>query len=186
MTGVEDHDAQGHLLNQILRTYWFFEGSGSEDREHAVKSILGVLKGIEPQNTIEGLLAGQMLGTHSAAMECLRRAMIPEQSFEGRDQNLKHAEKLLSIYSQQMDALNRHRGKGQQKITVERVNVERGGQAMVGHIEGGKSKEGEEETSQDSKSTLEHKPGVTIDQDLEVNEPVKPRRKRPSKSQKKT
>ena len=85
-----------------------------------------------------------------------------------------------------MDALNRHRGKGQQKITVERVNVERGGQAIVGHVETGKSKEGKEETSQQSKSALDHDPGVTIDQDLAVDEPVKPRSKRSQKSKKTT
>jgi len=34
-----------------------------------------------------------------------------------------------------MAALDKHRGKGQQKITVERVNVAPGGQAIVGHVQ---------------------------------------------------
>jgi hypothetical protein len=34
-----------------------------------------------------------------------------------------------------LDALNRHRGKGQQKITVEHVHVHSGGQAVVGIVE---------------------------------------------------
>jgi hypothetical protein len=34
-----------------------------------------------------------------------------------------------------LDALNRHRGKGQQKITVEHVHVHSGGQAVVGVVE---------------------------------------------------
>ena len=34
-----------------------------------------------------------------------------------------------------MKALNKHRGKGDQKVTVEHVNVEAGGQAIVGSIE---------------------------------------------------
>lgn len=45
------------------------------------------------------MLATQLVATHEAAMECLRRAMISEQSFKGRDVNLKHAEKLLQIYA---------------------------------------------------------------------------------------
>ena len=65
--------------------------------------------------------------------------MIERQTFEGRDQNLKHASKLLSIYSRQIEVLNKHRGKGQQKVTVEHVHVAAGGQAMVGHIETGKT-----------------------------------------------
>jgi hypothetical protein len=34
-----------------------------------------------------------------------------------------------------LDALNRHRGKGMQKITVEHVHVHSGGQAVVGVVE---------------------------------------------------
>ncbi len=61
--------------------------------------------------------------------------MIREQTFVGRDTNLRHAAKLLSIFAKQLETLNRNRGKGQQKVSVEYVNVEPGGQAMVGHIE---------------------------------------------------
>jgi len=84
------------------------------------------------------MLATQMVATHNAAMECLRRAMLGGQTFEGRDQSLKHAAKLLSIYLRQIEVLNKHRGKGQQKVTAEYVNVEAGGQAVVGNIETGK------------------------------------------------
>ena len=34
-----------------------------------------------------------------------------------------------------LEALNRHRGKGQQKVTVEHVHVHAGGQAVVGMVE---------------------------------------------------
>jgi hypothetical protein len=42
--------------------------------------------------------------------------------------------KLLQTYTRQMEVLDKHRGKGQQKITVEHVTVEAGGQAIVGNI----------------------------------------------------
>jgi len=35
----------------------------------------------------------------------------------------------------QFATLNRHRGKGQQKVTVEHVHVHQGGQAIVGHVQ---------------------------------------------------
>jgi len=35
-----------------------------------------------------------------------------------------------------LEALNKHRGKGQQKVTVEHVHVHEGGQAVVGNVEG--------------------------------------------------
>lgn len=34
-----------------------------------------------------------------------------------------------------LEALNRHRGKGQQKVAVEHVHVHAGGQAVVGMME---------------------------------------------------
>ena len=68
-------------------------------------------------------------------MECYRRAMIGEQTFEGRGENLSQANKLSRTYAALLDALNRHRGKGQQKVTVEHVHVHSGGQAIVGTVE---------------------------------------------------
>ena|SRR5215510_10672875 len=61
--------------------------------------------------------------------------MIPEQTFEGRRESLSQANKLGRTYAVLLDALNRHRGKGQQKVTVEHVHVHPGGQAMVGTVE---------------------------------------------------
>jgi hypothetical protein len=45
------------------------------------------------------------------------------------------ANKLSRSYAALLDALNRHRGKGQQKVTVEHVHVHSGGQAVVGVVE---------------------------------------------------
>jgi hypothetical protein len=68
-------------------------------------------------------------------MECYRRAMIGDQTFEGRRENLSQANKLSCTYATLIEALNRHRGKGQQKVTVEHVTVQAGGQAIVGNVE---------------------------------------------------
>ncbi|SMX23638.1 hypothetical protein [Boseongicola aestuarii] len=94
----------------------------------------------EPADGAEGMLAMQMVGTNDAALECLKRAALPNQTFEGRDMALKHAHKLMTLYAQQLSTLNKHRGKGQQKVTVEHVNVEAGGQAIVGHVAHGAGK----------------------------------------------
>ncbi len=48
---------------------------------------------------------------------------------------LSQANKLSRTYTLLLDALNRHRGKGQQKVTVEHVHVHSGGQAIVGTVE---------------------------------------------------
>ena len=65
----------------------------------ALKTTIDALQGLKPADELEGMLATQMLATHSAAMECLRRAMVPEQTILSRDMNLKHAAKMLGVYS---------------------------------------------------------------------------------------
>jgi hypothetical protein len=91
--------------------------------------------GIKPGDELEGLIAAQLIAAHNAAMECYRRAMLGEQTFEGRRENLSQANKLSRTYAVLLNALNRHRGKGQQKVTVEHVHVHEGGQAIVGNLE---------------------------------------------------
>jgi hypothetical protein len=97
---------------------------------------------------LEGMIADQLLAAHNATMECYRRAMIGEQTFEGRRESLTQANKLSRTYAVLLDALNRHRGKGQQKVTVEHVHVHSGGQAVVGMVEtpgGGSQPKSEEQ-----------------------------------------
>jgi hypothetical protein len=137
-TGTEDPLLQNRLINQAFDSLWLPGDLDDDERMARIRSAISLLQGIKPSGEVEGMLATQMVGTHNAAMECLRRAMLQGQSFEGRDQNLKHAAKLLSIYARQIEVLDKHRGKGHQKVTVEYVNVESGGQAVVGHIESGK------------------------------------------------
>jgi hypothetical protein len=68
-------------------------------------------------------------------MESYRRAMIGVQTFEGRRENLSQANKLSRTYAVLLDALNHHRGRGQQKVTVEHVHVHSGGQAVLDIVE---------------------------------------------------
>jgi hypothetical protein len=84
---------------------------------------VAALKGIGPQDEIEGMLATQMVAAHEAAMECYRRSMLPEQTFEGRQATLQYAAKMSRLYADLMLALGKHRGKGQQVVRVEHVHV---------------------------------------------------------------
>jgi hypothetical protein len=51
-----------------------------------------------------------------------------------RRENLNQANKLTRSYATLVEALDRHRGKGQQHVTVEHVHVHQGGQAIVGAV----------------------------------------------------
>jgi hypothetical protein len=84
--------------------------------------------------------------------------MIPEQTFEGRRENLSQANKLSRTHATLLEALNRHRGKGQQKVTVEHVHVHEGGQAIVGNVEGG----GTRTKTENQPHALGYAPGQTL------------------------
>jgi hypothetical protein len=134
--GGSQSDHWNHILvNQTVNTLWT-RHSDNETRDRQYKATACALIGIDPKDEMEGMMAAQLLAAHNAAMECYRRAMLPEQTLEGRRENLNQANKLSRTYAMLIDALNRHRGKGQQKMTVEHVHVYPGGQAVEGVVEG--------------------------------------------------
>jgi hypothetical protein len=121
------------LANQAANTLWLSKDLETQKRQYSATAA--ALIGIGPTDEVETMIAAQLIAAHNAAMECYRRAMINEQTFESRRENLSQANKLSRTSAVLIDALNRHRGKGQQKVTVEHVHVHSGGQAIVGAIE---------------------------------------------------
>jgi hypothetical protein len=121
------------LINQTAKTLWV-KYSDKEIRDLQYKATVAALRGIGPKDEIEGMIAAQMLASYNAAMECYRRAMADEASFEERQANLNQANKLVRSYVVLVEALNRHRGKVQ-RVQVEHVTVHAGGQAIVGAVE---------------------------------------------------
>jgi hypothetical protein len=136
-TGTRDFLFQVRLLNQTLPALSF--PLGTSDSE-IVDALIASLIEIAPTDGIEGMLAAQMVAVQDAAMDCLKRARHPEQTYEGRQLELKAAKNLMQIFNRQVEALGKHRGKGQQRITVEHVAVHAGGQAIVGNVDAGASK----------------------------------------------
>lgn len=132
--GGSESDAFNNLVaNQALQSLWL-KHSDQETKQRQYEAILAALANIKPKDELEGMMAAQLIACHNASMECYRRAMLGEQSFEGRRENLSQANKLSRTYATLLEALNRHRGKGQQKVTVEHVHVHAGGQAVVGIV----------------------------------------------------
>jgi hypothetical protein len=136
-TGTDDRKLGVQIVRQTADAMWVPGAMSELERQDAVSAAMAALSGLAPIDTLEGMLASQMVATHNAAMECLRRAQLPNQSFEGREVSFKQASKLMALYARQMEALDKHRGRGQQKITVEHVTVNAGGQAIVGNIGAG-------------------------------------------------
>ena len=119
----------------------FFEGLISQIVEVGGKNfdhMLSIVTGLKPQDQMEAMLAAQMAAVHMQTMTFARRMnnvdTIPQQ-----DSAERAFTKLARTFTTQMEALNRYRGKGHQKMTVEHVHVHDGGQAIVGTVEGGRN-----------------------------------------------
>src|SRR5215217_6386902 len=79
--------------NQAVQALWL-NNSDPDTRDQQLSATAAALAGIGPTDELEGMMAAQLIAAHNAAMECYRRAMIGEQTFEGRSENLSQANKL--------------------------------------------------------------------------------------------
>ncbi len=127
LVGSEDESFMTILFGELLDNMWIPEGTSEEKILLKINAAKETLRQIAPQDGIEGMLAVQMASTHQAAMECLRRATVEDQTIQGRDTALKQGERFLRLYMDQVKALGKHRGNGDQKMTIEHVNVASGG-----------------------------------------------------------
>lgn len=98
--------------------------------------LLSVVRAVQPRDELETMLAVQMGAIHAATMMMARRLnnveTIPQQDAAERALN-----KLARTYAMQMETLKRYRTGGQQRVIVEHVTVNAGGQAIVGNVGGG-------------------------------------------------
>jgi hypothetical protein len=96
--------------------------------------VSGVMD-LKPKDPIEGMLAAQIVVAHEAALDMYRRAWSqPAEYFEARCRYLQMADRAQRTVAILTERLDRHRGAGQQSITVKHVTVN-ADNAVVGNIE---------------------------------------------------
>jgi hypothetical protein len=106
---------------------------GREPDERGINFMLSVVQGIGPQDEVEAMLATQMAAMHVATMTFARR-LAHVETIQQQDSAARAFTKLARTFTAQVDALKRYRTVSEQKVTVERVTVNAGGQAIVGHV----------------------------------------------------
>ena len=127
--GTTDFDFYHALLGQ-------FANVGSQGRnvdEGGTNFMLAVVKGIQPRDQIEAMLATQMAAVHAAMMTFARR-LNHVDNLQQQDSAERAFNKLARTFASQMEALKRYRTGGEQKVTVQHVTVGEGGQAIVGNV----------------------------------------------------
>lgn len=130
--GTTDADFLCGLLKQLANTG---TADGELDAE-ALNFVLSAVKGVQPRDELEGMLAAQMAVVHAATMTAARRFNRSEY-LPGRDSASRAMNQLARTYAAQMETLRRYRTGGEQKVTVEHVTVNQGGQAIVGNVQHG-------------------------------------------------
>lgn len=128
--GTTDPDFLDGLLTQLASA----GTQRGEVDEKGLNFMLSVVKGVEPKDQVEAMLAAQMAVVHMATMTFAHRLAhvdnIPQQDSAERAFN-----KLARTFAAQVEALKRYRTGGEQRVTVEHVHVHSGGQAIVGTVE---------------------------------------------------
>lgn len=128
------------FTNQLVNA----ASAGKEPNEGELNYMLAMVRAIEPRDPLETMLALQMAAIHNATMTFSRRLAtvgnIPQQDSAERALN-----KLARTFTTQIEALKRYRSTGEQKMTVQHVTVNDGGQAVIGQVTAGEGNKKSEE-----------------------------------------
>ena len=133
--GSFDKDVTLLLVNQMLQMY-LREGDNTDARIIKANAAMASIREIDPQDATELMLATQMTTVHNLTMDMTSRFREGEQTLDWASYYVDGINKLMRTYTTQMEALNKYRNKGKQQITVkhQHVNVNDGGQAIVGDV----------------------------------------------------
>jgi hypothetical protein len=110
--------------------------AGTQSRqvdERQLNFMLSVIQGIEPRDQMEAMLAAQMAAVHSAMMKFARR-LSHADTIQQQDSASNAFNKLARTFASQLETLKKYRSTGEQKVTVQHVQVNEGGQAIVGDV----------------------------------------------------
>ena len=138
-TGIEGIalDVIKGIISPLINLVRSQENSDSSSNfDSAFNKSITLIAASDPKNQLELMLATQLAMTHitlGKSAQLLDRNYDQAQSINSLG-NLYT--KLSRLGIDQINTLERMKGKGQQKIIVEKVNIEAGGQAAIGVYEG--------------------------------------------------
>jgi len=139
--------ADQDFVNGIVRQLADASGHDQEIDERGLNFMLSVIKGVEPRDQLETMLAAQMAVVHVVSMSFARHFALIE-TLPQQDSAERAFNKLTRTFAMQMEALKRYRSGAEQKVTLQHVSVAEGGQAIVGNVTHAPRKNGQEQTAQ--------------------------------------
>ncbi|NDW46547.1 hypothetical protein [Ruegeria sp. PrR005] len=134
--GTSDEFLAEALFNQCLKPLRACEASDKYPANDERAFMMTIVNDLAPRDAVERMLAVQMAATHVATIRSARwlanADTIPQVQAHYTGYN-----KLARTFAAQAEALRKHRTGGEQKVTVQHVNVSNGGQAIVGNVQAG-------------------------------------------------
>lgn len=107
--------------------------SNNKELAERLDGLAQAMQTLSPQDEYEGQLVAQLVVLHEHAMDWLGRANRTER-VDFANVYLNGASKLLTRHHETLEALLKYRRKGEQRVHVEHVHVNAGGQAIVGNV----------------------------------------------------
>jgi hypothetical protein len=127
--GTENWD----FISGIIKHLANLSGRNGEIDADDLNFLLSVVSDIEPRDQVDTMRTAQMAAVHTATMTFANR-LKQVVTIEQQDSAEKAFNKLTRTFTSQMEALRKYRHGGEQKVTVQHVNVNDGGQAVVGNV----------------------------------------------------
>jgi hypothetical protein len=132
VAGLDNASVQKMFDRQICEALWLPSDLSRNESLARLATAVAAVRSLKPEGTIEEMLAVQIVSTHSAAMDCFRRAAFPGQLTHVWELSLRQADRLMATCLRQIETLARLRGKGPTNINLGNfLNVQPGGQAVV-------------------------------------------------------
>jgi len=122
----------GHCLKPLSASESTDKKPGNDERIF----MLSVIRDLAPRDPVERMLAVQIAATHIATIRASGWLSRSENLAQGQTHSTAYA-KLARTFTAQVEALRKHRTGGEQRVTVQHVNVSDGGQAIVGNVKTG-------------------------------------------------
>ncbi len=159
----KDIDLEDYKPSEVLRAlYSAVSGSGNDEYSRKVigeamvafnsnpnpkldeisNAFHGAMLGMAPKDIVESQLCSRLLILNSRANHYMSLATTAEYQ-KVIDLNINRATKLMRLHNETLEALNRYRRKGEQRVKVvhQYVQVNEGGQAVVtGDVTRGRGK----------------------------------------------
>jgi hypothetical protein len=127
--GVADREAMHGIVRQLVRA----SVNGESPDEVTLSFMLSMVRSIRPRDSLEAMLVAQMVSVHVMAMRCAHH-LADADDLARHDSAARALGRLARTFPAQIEALNRHRSRGEPAITVQNVKVEDGGKAIVGNV----------------------------------------------------